>query len=86
MKKIVGRVINVISHCAYLPLPGVSLYGASKAAMRAFTIGSRVELKVHGVRMISFSPGTQQLYFYLNIYILFNFNSRIILSSFCHYV
>ncbi|KAE9523969.1 hypothetical protein AGLY_015616 [Aphis glycines] len=43
-----SRVINVISHCAYLPLPGVSLYGATKAAVRAWTMGSRVELESHG--------------------------------------
>ncbi|XP_026817855.1 D-beta-hydroxybutyrate dehydrogenase, mitochondrial [Rhopalosiphum maidis] len=57
-----SRVINVISHCAYLPLPGVSLYGATKAAVRAWTIGSRVELENHGVKMITFSPGS----FYLH--------------------
>ncbi|XP_060844494.1 D-beta-hydroxybutyrate dehydrogenase, mitochondrial isoform X2 [Rhopalosiphum padi] len=57
-----SRVINVISHCAYLPLPGVSVYGATKAAVRAWTIGSRVELENHGVKMITFSPGS----FYLH--------------------
>lgn len=51
-------MINVISHCAYLPLPGVSLYGATKAAVRAWTMGSRVELESHGIKMITFSPGS----------------------------
>lgn len=54
-----GRVINVISHCAYLPIPGVSIYGATKAAIRAWTVGSRVELESHGIRFITFSPGNK---------------------------
>ncbi|XP_003247453.1 retinol dehydrogenase 7 isoform X2 [Acyrthosiphon pisum] len=57
-----SRVINVISHCAYLPLPGVSIYGATKAAVRAWTLGTRVELDIHGIKMITFSPGS----FYLH--------------------
>lgn len=54
-------MINVISHCAYLPLPGVSIYGATKAAIRAWTIGTRVELDNHGVKMITFSPGNNTI-------------------------
>jgi len=54
-------VINVISHCAYLPLPGVSIYGATKAAIRAWTIGTRVELDNHGIKMITFSPGNNAI-------------------------
>jgi len=50
-------VINIISHCAYLPLPGISIYAATKAAMRAWTIGSRIELENHGIKMITFLPG-----------------------------
>uniref|UniRef100_A0A2H8TKC7 Corticosteroid 11-beta-dehydrogenase isozyme 2 n=2 Tax=Melanaphis sacchari TaxID=742174 RepID=A0A2H8TKC7_9HEMI len=68
-----SRVINVISHCAYLPLPGISLYGATKAAVRAWTIGSRVELESHGIKMITFSPGS----FYLHSSIM-NGEQRII--------
>jgi len=54
-------VINVISHCAYLPLPGVSIYGATKAAVRAWTIGTRIELDNHGIKMITFSPGNNTI-------------------------
>jgi len=50
-------VINIISNCAHLPLPGVSIYGSTKAALNAWTHGSRVELETHGVRMITFLPG-----------------------------
>ncbi|VVC31073.1 NAD(P)-binding domain,Short-chain dehydrogenase/reductase SDR [Cinara cedri] len=57
-----GRVINIVSHCAHFPLPGISVYGASKAAMYAFTTASRIELENHGVNMISFFPGS----FYLH--------------------
>ncbi|XP_022178484.1 retinol dehydrogenase 7 [Myzus persicae] len=68
-----SRVINVISHCAYLPLPGVSIYGATKAAVRAWTIGTRVELETHGIKMITFSPGS----FYLHSSIM-NVEQRMI--------
>lgn len=54
-------MINVISHCAYFPLPGISIYGATKAAIRAWTIGTRVELDNHGIKMITFSPGNNTI-------------------------
>lgn len=54
---ITGRVINVISHCAYLSLPGISIYGATKSAVRAWSVGLRVELESHGVQVITFLPG-----------------------------
>jgi len=57
-------VINVISHCAYLPLPGISIYAATKAAVRAWTIGTRVELDTHGIKMITFSPGNNTIIHY----------------------
>jgi len=57
-----SRVINIISHCAYMPLPGISVYGSTKAALNAWTLASRVELETHGVRMITFLPGS----FYLH--------------------
>ncbi|XP_060858990.1 retinol dehydrogenase 5-like [Metopolophium dirhodum] len=52
-----SRVINIISHCASFPLPGISVYAATKAALGAWTIGSRVELENQGIKMIAFSPG-----------------------------
>ncbi|XP_050531257.1 11-beta-hydroxysteroid dehydrogenase type 2 isoform X2 [Daktulosphaira vitifoliae] len=58
-----GRVINVVSHCALMPLPGIAIYGATKAAICAWTIGARAELSPeHGVKMIMFYPGS----FYMN--------------------
>ncbi|XP_050437861.1 17-beta-hydroxysteroid dehydrogenase type 2-like [Adelges cooleyi] len=51
-----GRIINVLSHCALVPLPGIAVYGATKAAVQAWTCGSRAENG--GVDWISFYPGS----------------------------
>lgn len=58
LRKYKGRIINVTSHCAYATLPGLSVYGASKAAVQALTDGLRVELSKYGVSVISFVPGS----------------------------
>lgn len=80
-------MINVISHCAHLPLPGISVYGATKAALHAWTVALRVELEVHDVKMITFLPGNyNDLIIIINKVInLMAFNLRIVLSSFCHH-
>ncbi|XP_014474801.1 PREDICTED: estradiol 17-beta-dehydrogenase 2 [Dinoponera quadriceps] len=52
-----SRIIIISSHCAEEFLPGLSVYGATKAALRAWSISLRVELAKYGVKVISFIPG-----------------------------
>lgn len=52
-----SRIIVVSSHCAQEPLPGISIYGATKAAEYAWASSLRVELGKYGVKVVSFIPG-----------------------------
>ncbi|XP_067204626.1 retinol dehydrogenase 7 [Linepithema humile] len=52
-----SRIIIVSSHCAQEPLPGISVYGASKAAEYAWATSLRVELGKYGVKVVCFIPG-----------------------------
>lgn len=52
-----SRIIVVSSHCADEPLPGISVYGATKAALDAWSTSLRVEVGKYGVEVISFIPG-----------------------------
>lgn len=53
-----GRIVNVTSHCAKANLPGLAVYGATKAAIQSFSDGIRVELKKYGVKVVTFVPGS----------------------------
>lgn len=58
LRKHKSRLINVVSHCALATLPGLAVYGATKAGIYAFSDGIRVELAKYGVRVVSFVPGS----------------------------
>jgi short-subunit dehydrogenase len=51
-----GRVVNVVSTVAYVPMPGAAAYCAAKAAVIAFTQALRGELAEQPVELSLFSP------------------------------
>lgn len=58
MRKDKGRFITISSHCALATLPGLSVYGATKAALAAWSDGLRVEMNKYGVKVITVIPGS----------------------------
>lgn len=52
-----GNIINISSGASKYPLPGASLYSATKAALDAITISLSKELGVKNVRINSILPG-----------------------------
>lgn len=57
LRKNKGRIINIGSIASYLPLPGASVYAASKFAVRAITDSLRLELKPFGMNVVLVVPG-----------------------------
>lgn len=55
-----GQIINIASTAALAPVPGLSLYSASKYAVRAFSLAIRHELKPHGVKVSVVCPDAIQ--------------------------
>jgi short-subunit dehydrogenase len=51
-----GRIVNVVSTVAYVPMPGASAYCAAKAAVVAFTNALRGELAHTPVQLVLYSP------------------------------
>ncbi len=57
LKRPQGHIINVSSMGGFLPVPGQTLYGASKAAVKLFTEGLNSELLNTNVRVTVVFPG-----------------------------
>ena len=55
-----GNIINISSGASKYPLPGASLYSATKAALDAITIALSKELGVKNVRINSILPGATE--------------------------
>ena len=51
-----GHIVNIASMAAYAPIPGISLYSASKFAVRAFSLAAAMELKDRGVAVTVVCP------------------------------
>jgi NAD(P)-dependent dehydrogenase (short-subunit alcohol dehydrogenase family) len=52
-----GRIINVTSLAARLPVPFMAAYNAAKAAMASFTMSLQLELEGSQIRVIDLEPG-----------------------------
>jgi short-subunit dehydrogenase len=52
-----GRIVNVTSHCAHTALPGLGVYCATKAGLRAWSDSLRVEMKKFQVPVVQIVPG-----------------------------
>lgn len=50
-------IVNMSSAGALSPMPGETIYGASKAAVRLLTEGLRYELRSSGIRVMAVFPG-----------------------------
>jgi 3-oxoacyl-[acyl-carrier protein] reductase len=55
-----GNIINISSGASKMPLPGASLYSATKAALDAITIALSKELGAKNVRINSVLPGATE--------------------------
>lgn len=52
-----GAIVNVSSRLASIAVPGMSVYGAAKAALSSLTRGAAIELAPHGIRVNTVAPG-----------------------------
>lgn len=52
-----GQIVNVASIGAYVHMPGMAVYAATKAALRAFSNGLRREVGHRGVHVAAVLPG-----------------------------
>ncbi|QKW21808.1 SDR family oxidoreductase [Kitasatospora sp. NA04385] len=59
-----GAVVNLASTAAYQPLPGMAVYGASKAYVLSFTEALAHELRGTGVRALAVCPGATDTPFF----------------------
>jgi 3-hydroxybutyrate dehydrogenase len=53
-----SRVINVTSHCGLRSLPGLPIYCATKAGLKAFSDALRLDMNKYGVEVVNFVPGS----------------------------
>ena len=51
-----GHIINVGSMSSFVPVPGISLYAASKSAVRSLSLAAAAELRAHGVAVTVVCP------------------------------
>lgn len=59
-----GVVVNIASTASFQPVPGLAVYGATKAFVRSFTEAIWGELGNSAVRVLSVSPGSTESEFF----------------------
>ncbi|WP_319447423.1 MULTISPECIES: SDR family oxidoreductase [unclassified Mycobacterium] len=52
-----GSIVNITSRLAFVGVPTMGVYAASKGAVRAFTLSAAVELAPRGIRVNDVAPG-----------------------------
>jgi short-subunit dehydrogenase len=52
-----GAILNVSSSAGFLPIPGMAVYGASKAFVNSFSEALRAELRGTGITVTALCPG-----------------------------
>ena len=52
-----GYILNMSSMSCWMPMPGIAMYSATKAYIRAFTRAYRIEMKNRGVSVSVACPG-----------------------------
>lgn len=55
-----GHIINVASMAALSPVPGLSLYSASKYAVRSYSLAASLELAEYGIAVTTVCPDAVQ--------------------------
>ncbi|WP_462353200.1 SDR family NAD(P)-dependent oxidoreductase [Alistipes timonensis] len=51
-----GYILNMSSYSLWMPFPGLSLYSASKAYLRSFSVAFSKEVEEHGIRVTAVCP------------------------------
>lgn len=51
-----GHILNMSSYSLWMPFPGLSLYSASKAYLRAFSVAFAKEVREAGIRVTAVCP------------------------------
>jgi len=59
-----GGIVNVASTAAFQPIPGMAVYGASKAFVLSFTEAMWAEARAHGVKVTALAPGATATEFF----------------------
>ncbi|HEY1057569.1 MAG TPA: SDR family oxidoreductase [Limnobacter sp.] len=55
-----GHIINIASLAGLSPVPGLSLYSASKFAVRGYSLSAALELAPHGIAVTTICPDAVQ--------------------------
>lgn len=59
-----GGVINIASNAAFQAVPGMAVYGATKAFVLSFSEALHMELKDRGLRVLAVCPGATKTNFF----------------------
>lgn len=80
--KIQGQILNVASVAAYCPLGGFSVYAASKAYVKSFSLSLREELKDYGIKVNCLCPGgTTTEFFETSGQVITSFGEKSMMSA-----